>query len=219
MQRFAKAVDSLVGKRELLKNLMTASRGLKNEDLQKLLSANEDPRIQKRAALVGKSVSLEFLGALLSAAHSELLKISELSDPDLEISEPVNDPDIPSNPQGAPQGVQPGVEETEVNISLGEGVEVLYEDKDLYLKLPDNSVVKMSEATAKDVASISGKTAKVEAAKPGELILDVEVADGKVIFASSDETLIEASDKSVLKISKVSTSELEALQPKLKKEK
>lgn len=208
MQKFAKTLDTLVGQTDSLQAIATSAQGLKNEDLRKLFEASADPQMQARAKFVGTKANVEYFKALVAAAAQELQIIADLTDLDVDFpTEDVEPPAVSTEPTPEPPVSAPAVEaapaeETVVDVALGDGVEIIYnDDKELFLKLPDTSVLKVTEATARDKALLKHKQAATD--KPftiGGSVVSVAVEDGQVLFQNEREMYIEHPDKSVLKL-------------------
>ena len=209
MQKFAKTLDSLVGQLDSLQAIATSAQGLKNEDLRKLIQASADPKIQARASFVGAKANVEYFKALVAAAAQELQIIADLTDLDVEF--PVEEMETPAAPAepvtseppvSAPEvEAAPAADETVVDVALGDGVEIIYnDDKELFLKLPDTSVLKVTEATARDKALLASKRATDKPFMIGASVVSVAVEGGRVLFQNEKEMYLEHADKSVLKL-------------------
>lgn len=210
MQKFAKTLDNLVGQIDSLQAIATSAQGLKNEDLRKLIQASADPKIQARASFVGAKANVEYFKALVAAAAQELQIIADLTDLDVEFPvEEMEAPAVPAEPSvtseppvSAPEvEAAPAAEETVVDVALGDGVEIIYnDDKELFLKLPDTSVLKVTEATARDKALLASKRATDKPFMIGASVVSVAVEGGRVLFQNEKEMYLEHTDKSVLKL-------------------
>lgn len=215
MLRIARKFDLLVAQLELLKKASQTATGLKNEDLAKLLTSSSDPLLQKKAGLVGKRANIEYFVALVNAAVQELEHIADLTDPAVEV--PEEEPVVGGehlNEAPAPAVAPAAPEETSVDISLSDNIEVQYDEhKDLYLKMPDSSVLKITEASAKEIRDLKYKMFKASAPVEGKGIeVEVQVTDGKILYQTEQEMYIAHSDKkSVLKLVEVSPRELAKL--------
>jgi hypothetical protein len=158
MKRLARKLDKALKSVGALEALSTTLDGIKDEDLRGLLEATENPIIQKRAKAVNSPAfgGVEFLGALLKAATLEMKRLGELCDVEADFPEVV-DPLPPSPDQTEP--VTTSVDETVVNIQVEgpDGVEIVHENDDIYVILPDDGVLKMSEASSTERVAILAK--------------------------------------------------------------
>jgi len=185
MKRTANALDSLVKALPQLEGLAVATQGVSDQDLRKIIASSADPKIKSRVSSIGgNGASVEYAKTLLGAFIAEIHLIGDLTDldqdfpavePSPELSpeptfpEPTPEPDLGIEPTtdttGLPAGIEPSAPEVTVDVQVeGEGVQVVHdEDSKLYLVLPDNAVMTLTEA------SVEGKKkalALVAALKP-----------------------------------------------------
>jgi hypothetical protein len=177
MNRTANALDSMVEVLPQLESLAVATQGVSDQDLRNLLTGSVDPKIKSRVASIGgNGASVEYAQTLLRAFIAEVHLIGDLTDLDKEFPEVVEapiepDPD-PMSDLGAPASdlgptleptpvtnelpteIEPagGTPEVTVDVQVeGEGVKVVHdEDSKLYLVLPDNAVMTLTEASVED---------------------------------------------------------------------
>jgi hypothetical protein len=178
MKRTAIALDSLVEVLPQLENLAVATQEVSDQDLRNLIKGSADPKIKSRVACIGgNGPSVEYAKTLLGAFIAEIRLIGDLTDLDKEFPEVApmeSDPhpdDMPGDGMGIglepesesmmesapvtdlPEAITPaGEPEVTVDVQVeGEGVQVVHdEDSKLYLVLPDNAVMTLTEASVED---------------------------------------------------------------------
>lgn len=155
MNTIASKLDTAVGMLPQIEKLGGLLQGLKDEDLRGLFAASEDPRFQKRASLINSSHcgGVEYVCALVRATAAELKRLSDLTDVEQTFPEvvPSEVPPVQTEPVAL---TGPDVH---VQVEGPEGVEVAVEDNQIYVVLPENSVLKVSEASKAEASRILAK--------------------------------------------------------------
>jgi hypothetical protein len=163
MKTLAQKLDAALKNFSALEAMSIELDGIKDEDLRQLLNATEDPKFKKRAQSVNSAVfgGVEYLHALLKAATLEAKRLADIADLDAEfpeVAEPLPTPEVAPVPEAAPVAPVPE-EETVVNLQIEgpEGVEMVQENGQIYVILPDNAILKMTEASTTEREAILAK--------------------------------------------------------------
>lgn len=166
MKRVARTLESLVGSLAQLESIAAKAKGITDKDLGALIASAPEPAINSRTAHVGSNVSVGFFQIALANAISELKLIADLTDDEAEFPEFDETPDhiepdgdelplVESDPLAELNEENP---EVSVDVSIdGEGVEVVNEDGQCYIVLPDNSVMSLHKASAEEASAALDK--------------------------------------------------------------
>jgi Arc/MetJ family transcription regulator len=184
MRRVAQSLDALVETLPALRAALKNASAVNDAAFKRLLEKSGRPKLAKKS----DTVSPEYAKALVAAAIVELKKLQRFAESDDvadEFPEMVDegaedeasttteegDDDAHTIEEGSDDGL--GSEEPEVEVTIdGDGVEVVHgEDSKLYMILPDNSVLKMEEASereAKVARFLLSEQKSATAEKPAE---------------------------------------------------
>lgn len=237
MKRVAQALDALVGKLATLQSISALAQTVSTADLNKLLKASSDPKIQARANK--HQAEMEFFRTLIAGAVKELEDIAALADVDAEFPELVEPavkvPALPSGDSAAPG--EPEMEtsgettvttppESEVSVEIsGDAVQVVNgDDGRIHVVLPDNSVMTLSEASVKDRvrarrARRAGKTSILTTAAKSKNDAEVEVEISgdvtDIITGSAGQIFAIFTDNSVMTLSEATPEDTTSVLAKL----
>jgi hypothetical protein len=158
MRRVAQSLDALVETLPALRAALKNASAVNDAAFKRLLEKSGRPKLAKKS----DTVSPEYAKALVAAAIVELKKLQRFAESDDvadEFPEMVDEGAEGEASTTTEEGddahtIEEGLgsEEPEVEVTIdGDGVEVVHgEDSKLYMILPDNSVLKMEEASERE---------------------------------------------------------------------